>query len=290
MKLRTRMTAALGRISFAAAASAAAGFGVVPAAAAPADLGSALASHQAVYELKLIKASERSGLTGVDGRLVYEFTGSVCEGFTSQFRFVTRFVNNEGKTRITDLRTSTFEDGEGKSFNFLNQNYVDQRLVEESKGVAKLTGTGATAEVSKPQKHTVDFAADALFPTRHMATLIAAAKSGQSFADIKLYDGSENGDRVYQTAIVIGKEQTGPDEFGDEAGKDSVVFAGKRHWPVTISYYDVRKKSDDGLPEYQLSFLLYENGVTRKLKLDYGDFVLSGTLSELKPLEAKACP
>ena len=49
-----------------------------------------------------------------------------------------------------------------------------------------------------------------------------------------------------------------------------------RRWPVAISYFELGKK--DGQPIYVLSFDLYENGVSRALKLDYGDFVLRGDM------------
>ncbi len=37
----------------------------------------------------------------------------------------------------------------------------------------------------------------------------------------------------------------------------------------------------DQTPAYTISFDLYENGVSRALKLDYGDFALRGELKSL---------
>jgi hypothetical protein len=37
-----------------------------------------------------------------------------------------------------------------------------------------------------------------------------------------------------------------------------------------------------------MSFKLYGNGITRDLTMDYGDFVLSGTLSKLELLDKTA--
>ena len=56
----------------------------------PAFAAQLLAPHRAVYDLALDKASDRSGITGITGRMVYEFNGSACEGYTVTFRFVTR--------------------------------------------------------------------------------------------------------------------------------------------------------------------------------------------------------
>ena len=50
-----------------------AGSGVTSAFANPA---SGLAPHRAVYDLQLKDATERSGIAGMYGRMVYEFNGS----------------------------------------------------------------------------------------------------------------------------------------------------------------------------------------------------------------------
>ena len=63
-----------------------------PALASPAGN---LLPHRAVYDLALDSASDRSGITGIDGRMVYEFAGSPCEGYTVTFRFVTR-IDTDG--------------------------------------------------------------------------------------------------------------------------------------------------------------------------------------------------
>ncbi len=73
----------------------------------------ALAPHRAVYDLELKDASERSGIKQLTGRMVYEFNGSVCDGFTTTFRYVTKIDNGEAQ-RLTDQQTTTFESGDGK--------------------------------------------------------------------------------------------------------------------------------------------------------------------------------
>ncbi len=56
---------------------------------APALAVPMLQPHRAVYDLSLDNASDRSDITGITGRMVYEFNGSACEGYTVKFRFVT---------------------------------------------------------------------------------------------------------------------------------------------------------------------------------------------------------
>jgi hypothetical protein len=75
---------------------------------------------------------------------------------------------------------------------------------------------------------------------------------------------------------VIGKVIATP---STEKSVQIQAFKTMNRWPVTISYFDSIKR--DGQPIYVLSLELYENGVSRALRLDYGDFVLSGELIEL---------
>ncbi|TIV06286.1 MAG: DUF1849 family protein, partial [Mesorhizobium sp.] len=104
-------------------------FSMAPAFAVP-----ALQAHRAVYDLSLDKASDRSGITGISGRMVYEFNGSPCEGYTVKFRFVTQIATNDNATKLTDQQTTTFEDAEGKTFSFVTKSFVDQNLDKEVKG------------------------------------------------------------------------------------------------------------------------------------------------------------
>ena len=40
-------------------------------------------AHQALYELKLVKSRGSNAISGARGRILYNFSGSACEGYTS---------------------------------------------------------------------------------------------------------------------------------------------------------------------------------------------------------------
>src|SRR6266511_2296861 len=75
-----------------------------------------LASHRAIYDLKLAEARGRRQLSAVQGRIVYDFSGSSCEGYALQFRQVTELDNGEGKVVVSDLRSATWEEGAAKTY------------------------------------------------------------------------------------------------------------------------------------------------------------------------------
>ena len=248
-----------------------------------------LAPHRAVYDLALDQASDRSGITGLSGRMVYEFNGSPCEGYTVKFRFVTR-IDTRDVSRLTDQQTTTFEDGQGRSFDFVTKSFVDQNPDREVKGSARLGAEGLEVKLDKPEAASLDLE-KTQFPTQHLMELIQKAEKGETFYEISLFDGSEDADRVMTTTVVIGKEE--PAERSDPELPAMPTLAKETFWPVDIAYFDLSKGDASGeeTPEYRISFKLHENGVTRDLIMDYGDFSMTGKLVNLSLFDPPAaCP
>ena len=44
-----------------------------------------------------------------------------------------------------------------------------------------------------------------MFPTEHVRRIIDAAREGKTMLEFPVYDGSENGEKVYNTLTVIGR-------------------------------------------------------------------------------------
>ena len=255
-------------------------------AAGAAHAQAALAPHRAVYDIMLQDASERSGITGINGRMVYEFNGSACEGYTVSFRFVTQ-IDTAEVSRMTDQQTTTYEDAEGKSFNFVTKSFVDQALDREIKGVARREDGATQVKIDRPADNDISLAATQ-FPTQHLVELIDKAEAGENFYETNLFDGSENADRIMTTTVIIGK----PDETAadDEEFRAAKAIEPKKFWPVSIAYFDLSKADGEELPDYRIDFKLHENGITRDLVMDYGDFSMKGKLVDLAVFDnAGAC-
>jgi hypothetical protein len=62
-----------------------------------------------------------------------------------------------------------------------------------------------------------------------------------------------------------------------------------KRFPVTVSYFDAGKSKGEQTPAYTLGFELYENGVSRALRLDYGNFALRGELKSIEFLKPTPC-
>lgn len=264
-------------------------FGVAAGASGPALAGvegaAGLLPHRAVYDLKLKDASDRSGIEGLNGRMVYEFTGSACTGFTTNFRFVTR-INTGEDTRLTDQQTTTFEDTEKGEFRFETKSFTDEQLDKEVSGAAMEADSKVKVAIDLPDPREVELTASA-FPTEHMLEVIRNARNGNRFFEARIFDGSENGDQSMITNTVIGPQQQPQKEDAGDAAKAG-EFADAAYWPVSIAYFN-DGGSGDTTPVYSMSFKLYDNGITRDLTMDYGDFVLTGSLSRLDLLDKPNC-
>ena len=247
-----------------------------------------LASHRAAYDISLADSSgpaPSSAATPISatGLIAYEFRGSACEGYTSNFRQLTEMERSEGEPVSMQVNAMSFEEANGKSMRF----QIDARGLQDTPPVAGTATRGANDELrvvlTKPSAQTLDFGRDVLFPTQHVERLIEAAKHGGGATQARVYDGSDTGAKIFATLSVVGKEATKPDEDVQAAS----ALGGVRRWPVVISYFDEAKT--DAPPEYTLSFDLYENGVSGTLKLDYGAFALRARLRKLEILPTSAC-
>ncbi|MFX6834745.1 DUF1849 family protein, partial [Acinetobacter baumannii] len=79
--------------------------------------------------------------------ILYKFSGNSCEGYTSEFRQVSELEVGEGKTMMSDLRSTSWEDGDGKSFRFKvdsRNNDADPTAVD---GIAERSGDHITVKL-----------------------------------------------------------------------------------------------------------------------------------------------
>jgi hypothetical protein len=245
----------------------------------------ALAAHRAVYELSLLKSSGAKAPASARGRISFDFAGSACDGYTQNFRQITELQPSEGASRVSDMRSSTFEAGDAKDYTFTIQTKVDDTTSEDIAGKARKTSEAELAvDLSKPKNTRVGLPGAALFPTEHLQHILAAGQAGESILEAKVFDGTGDGQKIFDTLSVIGKATT---SAPSEKAAQIDALKSMRRWPVAISYFEPGKR--DQQPAYVLSFDLYENGVSRALKLDYGDFTLAGEMTELTILPSANC-
>jgi len=250
-----------------------------------------LAPHRAVYEMTLAEARGGAGVTAVSGRMVYELTGSACEGYTQNMRFVTQMTNQKGGATLTDLRSSSWEEGSGKRFRFNSSQFRDEKPTEATAGDAARANAadGAKVELTKPVTKHLALPQRVYFPIQHSIALLDAAHMGKPSFRADLYDGSEKGEKVYDTISVIGRMIPAGGNRKLVRVKNAERLDTIAAWPVSIGYFEPNSDKSDAVPVYELTFWFFENGVSRKLFIDYGEFAIQGELAQITFHEPSKC-
>ena len=284
----------LGKIQAACAAGAVALgaiLGAILGAGQAASAAPQIANHRAIYEMSLDSSSDRSGITSVQGRMVLEFAGTACEGYTLNSRIVSRFGNRDGKLTQTDIRSTSWESGDGTSFRFGTRQYLEDSLQEESEGRATRGegGKAGAGVLTKPNEETFELPADAVFPTEHNFRIMEAAFAGRTTDKTIVFDATD-GKKYYAATTFIGREKPAGDADLPEEIEDASKLAGLKSWPVTISFFDdTQPASGEQTPSHEISFLMFENGVSVDVLLNYGDFAVKGAMSGLEIFETPKC-
>lgn len=270
---------------------AAVAFPSVPSNALPSAHAVKLAPHRAIYDMRLEDTRAGSSVSGVNGRMVFEFTGSPCEGYTLNTRLVTQITDSAGRSTTSDLRSSTWEEGKGKKFSFNSSQYLNQQLNEVTRGRALRQASAkedVVVELKSPAKAKLNLPGEVLFPAQHARAVLDAAASGRTIVEAVLYEGSEKGEKVYQTSAFIGRPLPPGSNKALKPIANGTALDTLPSWPISVSYYD-RDNPDKTTPVYQLAYRFYANGVSRRLSIDYGDFSVAGALSGLEFLKTSPC-
>jgi hypothetical protein len=242
-----------------------------------------LVPHRAVYDLVLDDGKPSRDITTARGRIAFDFSGDACDGYALSFRQVTELTSEAGP-RVIDARTTSFEEGDARSYRFKTESSTAGARPDIVDGTAKKEAAGYEVKLRAPKAETHREANAAMFPNEQMKAVIRAAREGRNTFNVRLYDGANSGKDVYDTLSVIGHKIAKPPA---EAPLRKPEFEKLARWPVTISYFKVG--SGESTPAYTVSFELYENGVTGAIRLDYGSFALRGTLTRLDLLPASDC-
>lgn len=239
-----------------------------------------LLSHRAVYDLTLVKGS-----TSVDdarGRIVFEFTGNSCEGYATTVRQVTT-LSSSGSSRTLDMSSTTFEEGDSSEFRFRSETRANGTRVKQVDGMARLDDGEMVVDLRQPSDRSETFAQEPAFPVAHLQAIIAAAQDGAATLPMTVFDGADDGLQLYDTLAVIGRRMEPAADLPFPAITETA------RWPVTLSYFERGQEQGEQSPAYIIAFDLHENGVSTDMRLDFGDFAMSGALATLEVLPAGEC-
>lgn len=251
-----------------------------------------LVPFTASYELDLTKRS--LDLQGGEAKIVATLSRPNCMIAETDYRFNARFQREDASV-VTEQHTVAREDFTAGTFTFRTDTLVDGAPETTIRGSASHSKERTQVEIAEPEQASFSLPLS-VFPSAHTADLIERAKAGKRMVETRLYDGdNEAGKRLTTTAIIASAPVTAPSATPGTAqqsatlpGTPSSALAGLRHWRISEAYYNSDGDAD-GLPLFQTSYTLYENGVSDALVIDTGDYAFAGSLSDLTLGEAPDC-
>jgi hypothetical protein len=252
-------------------------------------MAAAVVPHRAIYDLEMIRTAQGANIGNVSGRMAYEITGSQCDGWTVSFRLVNQFQYKEGESRLIDTQSSSWETGDGKEMNYSEKEFIDSKPEGEKRlAVSRAMKDGeGEGRITLPKESNFTISRETIFPMHHQLRLMDAAAKGETRDVSLIYDGSDE-EKSVRAITTIGHKVNPGESKEDRVNPNAADLQKLPSWPVSIGYYSTDESSAE-TPLYQISFDMYENGVSTGLVMDYGNFSLSGKLAHLEFLKPETC-
>jgi hypothetical protein len=237
--------------------------------ASPVARAADMAAHRALYQLKL--ASSRGEVTAATGTMGYEVVDS-CDGWAVRQRLQMTVTNQDGQDIEMVSDYATWEAKDGLAFRFHMKQTTDGAVTSQTDGDASLKGAGGAGEAhyTAPKEATEALPAGTLFPMAHTVAILAAAQAGKKFLALPLFDGTSESGAQDSSIAILGWHEP---EKSPYPALSALPFTR-----VHIAFFDRGKGTTT--PDYEVGMKYWDNGVGDDLQMDFGDFVMNGTMSE----------
>jgi hypothetical protein len=261
--------------------------------AAPIDI----AAHRALYTMSLAGAKTDSGVTGAHGEMGYQW-GETCDGWTVEQRYTLTINYAESQDVKIVSNFVTWESKDGLRYRFNQKETRNGTVDQEIRGQAQLDGPGKGGTISfeKPQTQTMKLPPGALFPSAHTILLIERAQAGDNFVSRQVFDGATVEGAVLVSAVI------GPKIEPAKADADKTSAGGKPAdpdpslndpvlqrpgWHIRLAFFPADQNAEK--PDYELGMTLLDNGISRDMVIDYGDYKIKAKLNKIEALGHPRC-
>ncbi len=159
---------------------------------------------------------------------------------------------------LSDLRSTTWEDGEAKRFRFNSENVVSAKQTDTVDGSAERNASAVAVDLTKPKSRKFTVPVNAVFRPS-ICRIVLAARDGKSVLDFPVYDGSETGEKLYNTLTVIGRAIAPGQKPVNDAGAKIPELSKLTRWPVTISYFEQKDENQEQTGEQTPVYATHSN-------------------------------
>jgi EipB-like len=262
------------RLALAAAAAALLLAGAPPA-------GAQISPHLALYSMTLGSTRSDSGVVEARGTMAYKW-GETCDGWTIEQRYRLRLHYAESADVDIESNFVTWESKDGRRYRFNQRETRNGEVSQEIRGSAHLDGPGraGVAEFEKPKPQTMTLPPGVLFPSAHTILLIKEAEKGERFVTRQIFDGATNENAAQVSAVIA-------DKVEPPAADRKNPLLDRPGWHMRLAFFPVDPNAEK--PDYELGMVLLDNGVSRDMVIDYGDYSIRAKLDDIEPLGKPSC-
>ncbi len=229
-----------------------------------------LVGHRAIYTLTLETA--RGDIIGASGTMGFEVIDA-CDAWAVRQRLAITVTGRDGTDIDLSSDYTTWESKDGLRLRFRMRQSSEDAVVNDLAGTAVLERVGGPgrATYTQPADTTRDLPPGTMFPTAHTEAILAAAKAGQRFIALPLFDGTSTEGAQDSTVAITG--------WNAPAANPWPALAPLPGTRVRIAFFE--RGGTKQQPEYEVGMRYWENGIADQLSMDFGDYVLAGKLTEL---------
>ena len=252
-----------------------------------------LASHKAIYDIRMKSTQTGSQVLDVRGKMMYELKKS-CDGWISDHKFALDYEYTGAPPVQVETKFTSFEKFDGHLLNFSSSRISNGEPDQQLRGIARIVvplekGAGdknnkSVARYSLPENLSYTLSDTTLFPATHTIKLIEAAQKGQKIFHATVFDGSDDQGPVDINA-VIGKMV----ENHSDTKLNKTLMAGKG-WLMRLAVFPKQSTEDEQpLSDYEMTMDILENGIIRDMTVDYHNFSVTQTLVAIEPVTEDKC-
>jgi hypothetical protein len=241
--------------------------------------------HKATYQMQMVTSRSARNIASVDGVIAFEWADS-CEAWTTNQRFEMTYQYNEGTPEKFISDYSSWEAKDGKSFSFTAKESSDTSAVAVTRGSVERTRDGANVEYSRPEIRMLKLASGFTFPSQHTFEVLRRAKAGEKFYSTQLFDGTDDKGSVLVTAFISDRLPA------VEAAQQPNPLLRGPGYKVRMAFFDNIDSGDPvetASPGYEMTMELLENGIVRKIHIDYREFSIEGGVKTLDTIAPPNC-
>ena len=241
--------------------------------------------HRAGYEMSLASVKNGSNITGVSGKMLFEWTDA-CDGWAVQQHLQLHFSYAGGEESDVTSTVVSWESKDGKRYNFNVRRVSDGKETDVFRGKAVMGPNGGKVIYSTPKDRVTELSPDTIFPSAHTVTILQKALAGEKLFTRRVFDGSDEEGSSDISAFIGSESAKAQVADMDPKFKDNPLL-DQPSWPIRMAFFKL--DTETGEPDYEMNLMLSANGVARKMLLDYGDFSVSGSLVNIEPLPPSGC-